>query len=84
MEILALLTMNGCMAMSDENFKEGDQSFVVNFEIITCTMLGLLDGFDAEEKQTDGFMGSKVYKTKKEAMTAAIDALILLRESVDE
>lgn len=70
------------MAMSD--FKEGDQSFAVNFEIITCTMHGILDGFDAKEEQTDSFYGSKVYKTKKEAMTAAIDALVLLRESVDE
>lgn len=65
-------------------FKEGDQAFAINFEIITCTMLPRQECFDAKETHTDIYKSSKVYATKREAIDAVIDALTTMKECIDE
>ena len=70
--------------ISEFVFKEGDQAFAINFDVITCTMHPKQEGFDAKETNTDSYRSAKVYATKRDAINAVIEALESIRDCQDE
>ena len=62
------------------DFEDVGQIYAVNFEIHSQIILGRIECFEAESKNTRHFKSKKPYKTLNEAIDSAIEALTKLKE----
>jgi len=59
---------------------EGETVFEVKFQIKTTKFLGRQSGFMAKQAHIEQFNPTRVYKTKNEAIDAAVDSILKLKD----